>query len=372
MTIHSGGTFAPGVPGTFMQISGTLTLQSAAIYMVTINGANTSGVNVTGAPGSATIDSGALAKANTSSTPIIGTKYTILTATSVSGTFADPTFFFGRYEGVLSYDANDVFLTVQNGSLLPLLPPGAPINVINIANGIDNAIANGAPIPAGFQNIFNFTPAQIVNALTQLEGQPATDVGNGAALLMTDFLNLLNDEASGAGGGGGDGTGGGATGFADEQQSSLPPDVALAYNNALKKPQPQNFEQRWSAWGSAYGGNASYNGNAAIGSNNVTASDFGFAGGMNYHVTPNTVYGFALAGGGTNWILSQNLGQGRSDALQAGAMARRRGARCTCLACSLLPIIGSQQTALRWATSSMPNSMGRAMRRAVRRAIASR
>ena len=41
------------------------------------------------------------------------------------------------------------------------------------------------------------------------------------------------------------------------------------------------------------------NGNATAGSNNVTASTFGFAGGMDYHVTPNTVVGFALAGGGT-------------------------------------------------------------------------
>jgi outer membrane autotransporter protein len=39
---------------------------------------------------------------------------------------------------------------------------------------------------------------------------------------------------------------------------------------------------------------------------------------MDYHVTPSTVYGFALAGGGTNWSLAQNLGTGRSDAFQAG------------------------------------------------------
>ena len=30
------------------------------------------------------------------------------------------------------------------------------------------------------------------------------------------------------------------------------------------------------------------------------------------------VLGFALAGGGTNWALAQNLGTGRSDAFQAG------------------------------------------------------
>ncbi len=55
-----------------------------------------------------------------------------------------------------------------------------------------------------------------------------------------------------------------------------------------------------------------------IGSTNVTASDFGFAAGMDYHVTPNSVLGFALAGGGTNWNLAQGLGRGESDAFQAG------------------------------------------------------
>ena len=39
---------------------------------------------------------------------------------------------------------------------------------------------------------------------------------------------------------------------------------------------------------------------------------------MDYHFTPYTVVGFALAGAGTNWGLANALGTGRSDALQAG------------------------------------------------------
>ena len=112
-------------------------------------------------------------------------------------------------------------------------------------------------------------------------------------------------------------------GLCDEQHTAFPPDVALAYDTALKKPpQSTNFEQRWSAWASGYGCSASYNGNATVGSTNLRASDFGFAGGMNDHVTPTLVYGFALAGGGVNWNQAQNLGSGRSDALQASVFAR--------------------------------------------------
>ena len=176
LTIHGGGTFAPGVPGTFMTVTGSLTLQSAAIYMVTITGANSSGALVNGAPGTATIDAGALVHVNSASTPVVGTKYTILTATSgVSGQFNNGVddFFFGRYEGILSYRPNDVFVTVQNGALVPLLPPNPPQNVLNVANAIDTAIQSGVTPPPGFQNLFNYTPAQLQNALAQLEGQPA-------------------------------------------------------------------------------------------------------------------------------------------------------------------------------------------------------
>ena len=36
------------------------------------------------------------------------------------------------------------------------------------------------------------------------------------------------------------------------------------------------------------------------------------------HYSPDTVLGFAVAGGGTNWVLAQGLGGGRGDAFQAG------------------------------------------------------
>ena len=79
--------------------------------------------------------------------------------------------------------------------------------------------------------------------------------------LVSDFLNLMLDPAGGGGGGGG--AGGGATSFAPEQDASLPPENALAYNSILTKapPKPQDFDQRWSSWGSAFGGSANFNGN---------------------------------------------------------------------------------------------------------------
>ena len=60
---------------------------------------------------------------------------------------------------------------------------------------------------------------------------------------------------------------------------------------------------------------------AAIRPSAVTTSrrgTYGFAAGMDYHVSPSTILGFAMAGAGTNWGLSSGLGGGYSDALQVG------------------------------------------------------
>jgi outer membrane autotransporter protein len=81
---------------------------------------------------------------------------------------------------------------------------------------------------------------------------------------------------------------------------------------------PPTFDQRFSAWGAAYGGSGNVRGNPIVGSSTTTASVAAFAAGIDYRASPDTTFGFALAGGGTNWNLDANLGGGRSDFFQAG------------------------------------------------------
>ncbi len=189
-------------------------------------------------------------------------------------------------------------------------------NQQNVARAINNFFNNGGALPANFVNIFGLTGGALGNALTQLDGEAATGAERAVFQLTNEFLTVMLDPfVNGRGNGGG----GGVLGFAPDEQTNLPPDIALAYASILTKALPQSFEQRWTAWGSAYGGANNANGDPATGSNNVRASTFGFAGGMDYHVTPYTVVGFALAGAGTNWGLANAMGGGRSDALQAGA-----------------------------------------------------
>jgi uncharacterized protein YhjY with autotransporter beta-barrel domain len=212
-----------------------------------------------------------------------------------------------------------------------LLPPGSPTNVLNVAGALDNSVANGGTLPAGLQNLYNLTPAQLSAAMSSLSGEAATDSEKGSFALMNQFLGLMVDPfVNGRDCGGGSGlqrdpspgrpdcSGGQAMGLASDQQASFPPNIALAYASVLKAAPKQAFDQRWTAWGSSFGGSSTTSGNAVVGSNNVTARDYGFASGVDYHFSPNTLAGFALAGSGTNWGLAQGLGGGRSDAFQVG------------------------------------------------------
>jgi len=60
-------------------------------------------------------------------------------------------------------------------------------------------------------------------------------------------------------------------------------------------------------------------GSVLAGSHDLSARAYGIATGLDYRVTPYTVVGFALGGGGTNYGLPNGLGGGRSDMFQAAA-----------------------------------------------------
>jgi len=74
--------------------------------------------------------------------------------------------------------------------------------------------------------------------------------------------------------------------------------------------------------GGGFGGSQTTDGDAAQGSNSATSRVYGAAAGADYRISPNTLAGFALAGGGTNFTIANALGTGRSDLFQAGAFVR--------------------------------------------------
>jgi uncharacterized protein with beta-barrel porin domain len=321
--INSGGILAPGAvgqPGTSMTIAGNLAFQSGAIYLAQLNPANATLANVT-AGGTAALNGTVDASFVFGS--YVAKQYDILHAATLSGTFGTlqtlnlP----AGFTASLSYTNTDAFLdltavmghTVQTGGLNQ--------NQQNVANALNGFFNNGGTLTPGFLNVFGLTGASLQNTLTQLSGEGATGSQKGAYQFMSEYLSLMLDPfVDGRGGS----TAGGATPFAPEQQASFPPDIALAFAAILKAPPKQSFEQRWTAWSAGFGGYNKTNGDPTVGTNTVTAHDSGFAAGMDYHFSPDTLAGFSLAGGGTTWGLAQALGSGRSDAFSGGVYAKTR------------------------------------------------
>jgi autotransporter-associated beta strand protein len=320
-TTIAGGTLSPGTSVGTLTVQGNLVMTAAAAYLVEVVGAaadrtNVSGTATLGGAVQVQIGAGGLTQTYTilhADGGLGGSTFGALTTTGLPPNFA----------GSLSYTGNDVILnlTAQLGAGTNLT-----VNQRNVASAINNFFNAGGALPPNFGTLFGLTGGNLANTLMQLSGEAATGAQQGAFQLGGQFLALMLDPFVD---GRGDiaGAAGPALGFAPEREAP-PGDMALAYAKAMKAPvvkAPPSFEQRWAAWGGAFGGYNRTDGDpAVIGSHDLTARAAGFAAGLDYRVAPGTVIGFALAGGGTNWSLAQGLGGGKSDAFQAGLYATTR------------------------------------------------
>ncbi len=118
LTVQSGGTVAPGVltPGTTfttLNVSGNATFASGSTFVVNVNAAGQSDKLAVG--GTATLNGGTVsALGGTGLTA--ATKFTILTAQSVTGQFANVTSNLAFLTPTLTTDATDVVLTLTPAS----------------------------------------------------------------------------------------------------------------------------------------------------------------------------------------------------------------------------------------------------------------
>jgi outer membrane autotransporter protein len=318
----NGGALAPGLPGTIgtLTITGNLVFASAATYLVMVNPSSASFTTVSGNASLAGTVQAVFAPGS-----YVSRSYDILHSASLGGTtFSGVTSNMPGLAASLSYTPTDVLLNLTAQLGLNSVT-GLSQNQQAVANAINAFFNNGGALPPGFISLFGLSGSNLANALTLLSGETATGSQQGAFQLMSQFLGLMLDPfIDGRGGVGG--ANGGAIGFAPEQPA-MPEEIALAYASVLKAPvyKATPFEQRWTAWGSAYGGYNRTSGDpVVVGSHDLTARAGGFAAGMDYHFTRDAVLGFALAGGGTNWTLAQGLGGGKSDAFQAGVYGTTR------------------------------------------------
>jgi autotransporter-associated beta strand protein len=329
-TISNGAGFAPGrSPGT-ITIGGNLAFQSGALFLVQLSPSTGSSANVI-TVGSATL--AGTVQAVFASGSYVSRSYTILSAVGgLNGTTFNALTTSNLPSGFtpnLSYTDHDVILSLTATLGQPSGPSGPGAfgtgglsgNQRNVANALNNFFNSGGTLPPGFVTIFGLTGANLANALSQLSGEAATEAQQVAFQLTNQFLGIMLDPFVD----GRSGLGGSAIAFAPEREP-LPDDIALAYAKLLKAPpKPASFEQRWSVWGAGYGGSNRTSGDpVVVGSHDLTARTAGGTAGLDYHLSRDSVVGFALAGGGTDWSLAQGLGGGRSDAFQAGVYGATR------------------------------------------------
>ncbi len=315
--VNNGGTLAPGLgtPGGTLTIAGDLAFQNGATYLVHLNSSTASMVNVS----QLALLSGGIVQTVFAPGSYVSKQYTILHSTfglqgtkfsSVSGNVP------AGFAESLSYTSNDVLLSLT--ATLGALPgSGLNQNQQNVASSLNNFFNNGGSLPPNFVTVFGLTGSNLGTALTQLSGEAATGAQQGAFQFTGQFLGLMLDPFADGRGGVGGAAGRAAFGFAPER-ANLPADVALAYDKAMKAPAAPAFEERWTAWGAAFGGYNKTNGDAVVGSQDLTARAAGVAAGLDYHFSRDAVFGFALSGGSTKWDLAQGIGGGKSDAFQAG------------------------------------------------------
>ncbi|MDB5581945.1 MAG: autotransporter protein, partial [Bradyrhizobium sp.] len=321
-TFVNGGTLSPGNSIGTLNISGSFTMTAASTYLVQVSGTTSDLTIVTGT-------------ANIAGTVVVDpmtrlsqkTTYTIMSTGGVNGTFNSANLLmannFAR-NPMLSYVGNDVLLTLDPGLLSPILPGNASINQRNVAGAIDNGLLAGSNLSNAFGAIFALSGDGLLNGLTQVSGETATGSQQATFDAMNLFMGLMTDPFTAGRGGNAPAT----TGFADEDNAN-----AYAANGRKRtsaereayamftKAPPRAFEARWNVWAAGFGGSQTTDGNATLGSNTATSRVGGVAIGADYWLSPQTIAGFALAGGGTNFSVN-GAGSGRSDLFQAGAFVR--------------------------------------------------
>ena len=299
--IADGGMLAPGNSVGLLTVQGNLTFASAASYMVEVSGATADRTNVTGTttPGNAAV------RVSFDPAAFVRERYTILSAAGeVAGTFsggvysnAPPSFI-----PTLSYDTNNVYLNVD------LKLTGLNINQTNIASSLNSYFGTHGGIPYALG-------AMAPEDLTQSSGELSTSVQQNTVQAMTQFMGVMTDPFAANRGLAASNGGPSAFGATDR------PAWRDAYG-AVNKAAPAAFESRWNVWAAGFGGGQSTDGNAVVGSHSSNSRIGGLAVGADTWLSPQTLAGFAMAGGGTSFGLSDRLGSGQSDLFQIGGFVR--------------------------------------------------
>ncbi|MPZ33582.1 MAG: autotransporter domain-containing protein [Rhodospirillales bacterium] len=293
-TAINGGRLAPGNSIGTLTVQGSFT-QNGGAYQVELSPTAADRLDVTG---SATINGGTVRLLASPGSYANSTTYTIVNAAGgVTGAYANVTEDFAFLTPTLSYDADNVFLT------LVLLQGafsfgGNTPNEKAVGYALDRSFANAT---GDFATVINalagHSTAQGAAALNTISGQPWANFGTLNVATGALFMNSVGQQMGLA-------RGGAAAG----QRVALAEACDVA---ACDGPGP------WSAWLSALGGLGSVlgDGNAST----FTYNAGGAAAGLDYRFDPRFLVGLSVGyTHGTQWT-NGFMGQGWSDTVSVAA-----------------------------------------------------
>ncbi|QDM16838.1 ice-binding family protein [Tardiphaga sp. vice278] len=236
--------------------------------------------------------------------------------------------------GAVTLDTNTIATRNLTAACTPsaLLPSTVPANTAATTAAINSAFAtaianNNGILPNAFAqaflNLSGLSPAQLLLALQQLNGEVGTGVAQSGFQAMNSFLSLvLSPNPGDTLSGDRSGIGPSRPGLIVKAPYPVKVTAAMAAFNAARR---ADFDpDRWGIWGAAYGGQTRIGGDTPAGLHDLNVRSYGFAGGLDYRLFANTTVGFALGGGATSFGLSDNMGGGRSDMLQAAIYSSTR------------------------------------------------
>jgi autotransporter-associated beta strand protein len=282
-------TIAPGNSIGTLTVSGNF-VQNGGIYQVETNATGQSDrINVTG---SATINGTAVQVLAQSGSYARYTTYTILNATGgVSGSYSSVSSNFAFLTPTLSYDANNVYLTLlQNQGAFAAGAQTANQYAVGAVLDQVNASATG-----DLDDVLNalsvLSNAQGPAALNAISGQQYADFGTTNLQGASLFMNVVGQQMAAA-----RGSWGGGSRQALAQACEV---------EACDGTSP------WNAWASALGGLGAVAGNGN--SSTLTYNFGGGAAGLDYRLDPSLLIGFGAGYAAGNQWVDSFMGRGWSD-----------------------------------------------------------
>lgn len=300
--VNNGGVVAPGNSIGTLNVSGNF-VQNGGIYQVEVNAVGQSDlISVSGAPGTATISGGTVQVLAQQGNYRHTTRYSIVTATGgLSGTYAGVTSNFAFLTPSLSYDPNNVFLTLTRSS--NAFASGAQTqNQLAVATALDLAAPSAAGDFADAQAaMIGLDTQQGPAALNAISGQPYADFGTLNVQSGLLFLNAVSRQVAGARSGASAGT----------RVALLP----SAEGEACVETCEPAEASRWGAWFSGLAGFGTVGGDGNAGA--VTYNIGGVAVGADYRLDNGLIVGAAVGySSGRQWV-GGFQGVGWSDSYSA-------------------------------------------------------